>query len=134
MPTQRREYLNSPLFRTQYTSLSSGEEKIIDYEATGTQSEKYAPLNYLRVVNNTGNTISVYINQADTPMLVAPDTERTADKKSFPAINSVKVVNEDDAFTSSESLTVEAQREAEDTDSLVQRGVNWFLGVGEDAV
>jgi hypothetical protein len=118
-----RKYGTSPIFRTYNTSaISAGGFFVHDFEISTAASEKYFPLNYLKItLNDNSNPMLLYINGDKTATdYIAPGTFISYDKDSIPAFRSVKLENIGSGEIAINAVQIVAQRVAVTTQDIAQ--------------
>jgi len=117
----RRKFAGSPIFTggSENDSISSGSIVVYDFAKNAAQSEKYAPFNFIKIINNdTSNDLTVKINQDDDKTVSVPaGTIIDYDGESFPAIWGVQVKNEGTGTNS--AFRLEVQKEVINTQDVV---------------
>lgn len=91
----RRTYEASPFFDFSNSSsiTANGGVWLIDIQEQNTASAKYLPLTNLRVVNNSTENIALYPNQSGEGIVIPAGTILSFDRKTVPALISIKIVN-----------------------------------------
>lgn len=132
MGKQQRKYLGSPIFSGSVPALGAGEVELFDFNERAEASQKYAPFNFITIINNdVSNPLNIYINQDKSrPVRVPASSIRTFDKKSFPAIWSVLVENAGTTSLTADESIVEVQKEVVDGETIIQSfAQKWFGGL-----
>jgi hypothetical protein len=129
MSNRAREYLGSPVFTEEVPQLTSGELTIVDFARTASQSEKYAPFNFVTVTNNSSQAVKLYPNQNPNRFFtVAGNTIRSIDKKSIAGAFSFGIENAGSSTITAGDVVIEVQREVIDGETIIQKGANRLFG------
>lgn len=91
----RRTYEASPFFDFSNASsiTANGGVWLIDIGEQNTSSQKYLPLTNLRIANNSTENIALYPNQQSEGIVIPAGTILSFDRKTVPALISIKVEN-----------------------------------------
>lgn len=126
-----RQYETSPSFRwTNGSSISSGADPVnVSWESQDTNSKKYLPFNFTRIVNNGEDDINFYPNQdLNSPILVPKGTIITLDRQSLPALSTFAIENAGSTTITASKIVVNNFREGVDGLSIVQKLHKRLLG------
>ena len=100
----RRTFEASPFFDfSNYSTIASSKSWLIDIGQQNNSAQKYLPLTNLRIVNNSTEDIAIFPNQQAEGMIIPAGTVLTFDRKTVPALNSLKVQNIDASATIGEN-------------------------------
>lgn len=91
----QRTYEASPFFEFSNAEISASDSWIIDLEVQKPNSKKYLPLTNLRVVNNSTEAITVFVNQKTEGFTIPAGTIISLDRFSIGSFYSLKVLNLD---------------------------------------
>ena len=88
-----RTYEESPIFSFKNSSLITGSYELIDFEKDNNVTQKYLPFTNLQIINNSSETIYIYINQGNIAKVIPSGTILTFDKSVIPACRSINIYN-----------------------------------------
>ena len=113
----RRTYEASPFFRFLNAEISTSGFWFIDIAEQNTKSQKWLPLTNVRIANNSSQDIAIFPNQTKEGMIIPAGTILTFDRKTVPAINSLKIQNlNTTTVISAEKLDITFWKEAVEFD------------------
>jgi len=117
----RRTEEASPMFEFSLGILKAGSSVVYDIGERDTRSKKYLPLSNIRVVNNSSEIITIFINQRNEGLTIPAGTIVTLDKGSIPSINSVRFTNNSASDTSANEIKFTVWRESLIIDDAYRR-------------
>jgi len=133
-----RKYGRSPTFNFKNTSsIPADGIYLLDIESVSRTAQKYLPFNFVRIINQSGYDIEVYINQNDdNPVLIPKGTIQVIDKESAPAIRSFKIKNLDSTNAiSANTVRLEVLQQGVTSDDVTNKVFRFFMkGKGNGGV
>lgn len=129
--TYNRTYGRSPTFNFKNdTTIAPSALYLLDIESVSNTARKYLPFNYLRIINQSGVDVELYLNQnADDIFLIPNGTIQVIDKVSAPAIRSFALKNIDTSTTiSANTIRVEVFKEDVGIDDVANKMFRFFKG------
>lgn len=127
--TYNRNYGRSPTFNFKnVTTIAPSSLYLLDIESVSNTARKYLPFNYLRIINQSGVDVELYLNQnADDIFLIPNGTIQVIDKVSAPAIRSFAIKNIDTSTTiSANTIRVEVFKEDVGIDDVANKVFRFF--------
>ncbi len=91
----RRTNEESPFFEFSNAEISASGSWLIDLEQQKPASRKFLPLSNLRIVNNSTETITIFVNQKTEGFTIPAGTIISLDRFSIGAFHSLRVLNLD---------------------------------------
>lgn len=117
----RRNYAASPMFSVSNSSaIAASATWIFGFATEKPTCVKYLPFNYTIVSNMSANAILFYPNQSSRGKFIPPSSILTFDKKTIPALSSVKIVNTVASEIAIDKIEVSCSREAYDTQNVIE--------------
>lgn len=117
---QRRAYTGSPVFRDSVPALTSNAVTVLDLAPENSSAARYAPFNFVQVINNGSQDVEVYLNQSDESVLYVPaNTIQTVDSSTAPATRSIRVKNVGSGSTSANEVQIIYQKTVVTGESII---------------
>jgi hypothetical protein len=105
------------------TTIAASATRAVDWESYNSDSKRFLPFNFTRLVNNSSVDIWFYPNQDTNKGLFIPKgTILSMDKNALPALSSFSIKNNDGSTaTGTNNIIMTCSREAQTADSVVAR-------------
>ena len=124
-----RVYAASPSYQWTNAAITDSNQLNVSWETYNSDSQKYLPFNFIRIVNNGEDDINFYPNQnTDFIILVPKGTIITIDERTVPALRSFAIKRTGTTNITANKIIVNCSRQAQSTDSIVSRLHERLLG------